>query len=98
MTKCIKVTSHTIFSGPVPAARRSAPPLLAGSHGSLQALLILYPLLLSPLLEEGHGGLLLAGSEALLGQALHGQGALVLAPRGPPPPPRHLLVEPCHAQ
>ena len=88
---------HTIFTRPVSAARGPAPPFLPRSDGGLQALLILQPLLLSTLLQQGHGSLLLASCQALLRQALHGQSALVLAARRPPPPAWHLLMRPCHA-
>lgn len=80
---------------PILAARRPAAALLAGGYGSLQVGLILVPLLLSTLLEQGHGSLLLASSQALLCQALHGKGALVLAARGAPPPAWYLLMWPC---
>jgi len=86
---------HTVFTRPVSAARRSAPPFLSRSNGGLQALLIFHPLLLSALLQQSHSSLLLTSCQALLCQALHGQGALVLAAWGPSPPAWYLLMGPC---
>ena len=86
---------HTVFSRPVSAARRPAPPFLSRRNAGLQALLIFHPLLLSALLQQSHGGLLLTSCQALLCQALHGQGALVLAAWRPSPPAWYLLMGPC---